>query len=506
MLKPIDRFLNSITMYRLMLLGLAVLSVIAVILAFAGVLRYSALGMVLGVFVLLVICQGSNKLLAMVVKAPANRESAYITALILFLIMPPAQTARGILVLVLAGLLAMASKYVLAIRGKHLFNPAAVSALVLALLGIGAASWWVGVGNWIMFGAVTIFGLLMVRKLRKFSMFFAFFITVCLAIVINGAKTGMEPGAVVKNIFLWWPIMFFAAVMFTEPLTTPPSRRLQIVYGVLVGLLFALPYKLGPFYSIPEFALIAGNLFSYLVSPKIRLKLKLKQKLEIGRGIFEFVFLPNRALAFAPGQYLEWTLPHQKPDSRGNRRYFTVASSPTERELHIGVKIPEKASSFKSALKNLKAGDGLVAGQLAGDFVLPKDKTQKIAGVAGGIGITPFRSMVKHMLDKGEKRDFTIFYTCSDPSEFVFKDIFEQAKSLGVKVFYVITEPKNAPANWAGLTGFLSAEKVKAACPDFVERRFFLSGPNVMVDAYKKLLTGMGVSRGNIITDYFPGY
>src|SRR3989338_7921788 len=92
------------------------------------------------------------------------------------------------------------------------------------------------------------------------------------------------------------------------------------------------------YYFVFESALVLGNVFSYLVSPKEKLILKLKEKIKIAQNTYDFVFPIRQKLKFQPGQYMEWTLPAQKNDSRGQRRHFTIASSPTEQEIKIGVK------------------------------------------------------------------------------------------------------------------------------------------------------------------------
>ena len=116
--------------------------------------------------------------------------------------------------------------------------------------------------------------------------------------------------------------------MLTEPSTTPPARTRRIVYGAVVGALFAPFLHFGRLFLTPELALIAGNLFSYLASPKARYRLKLEAKVQLAPDIYELRFTSDRRIRFRPGQYLEWTLGHSRPDNRGNRRYFTIASSP----------------------------------------------------------------------------------------------------------------------------------------------------------------------------------
>ena len=279
---------------------------------------------------------------------------------------------------------------------------------------------------------------------------------------------------------------------------------MQIIYGFLVGILAGSQFSIGPVYSTYETALIVGNVFAFIVSFKKRLVLTLKEKTQIANGVYEFIFAPDHKFAFTSGQYLEWTLSHNRPDSRGVRRYFTIASSPTEDTVRLGIKInSEKSSSFKNALIGLPSGSKIYAGQLSGDFVLPKKASEKLVFIAGGIGITPFRSMIKSLIDKKEDRDVVLFYACSDISEFVYKDIFDSARESGVKTVYVCSHP---PQGWKGRSRHIDGEMIKEEVSDFKNRAYYLSGPSNMVDGYKKLLREIGIKPHKILIDYFPGY
>ena len=81
----------------------------------------------------------------------------------------------------------------------------------------------------------------------------------------------------------------------------------------------------------PEIALVLGNIFSYIVSPKIKAMLTLVGRVKQTPNTYDFIFESDKKFSFLPGQYLEWTLGHDNTDDRGNRRYFTIASSPTEK-------------------------------------------------------------------------------------------------------------------------------------------------------------------------------
>jgi ferredoxin-NADP reductase len=294
-------------------------------------------------------------------------------------------------------------------------------------------------------------------------------------------------------------------VIVTEPLTAPPARPLRVAYAALVGVLFTPQFHLGRLYTTPELAILIGNVFAYLVSPKARLILNLNQKIKLAPDIYDFTFAPAHKLAFAPGQYMEWTLGHAEPDNRGNRRYFTLASSPTEPLLRLGVKFYGQSSSFKQALLALDQHSPIVAAQVAGDFVLPADTRQKCVFIAGGVGITPFRSMLKYLLDTRQRRPIVLFYANRAPEEIIYQDILLQAQlELGIKTVYTITDTRR-PRGWSGHVGRISAQLIQAEVPDYQNCLFYISGPPEMVDALKALLGQMHVKASQIKTDHFAG-
>jgi ferredoxin-NADP reductase len=204
---------------------------------------------------------------------------------------------------------------------------------------------------------------------------------------------------------------------------------------------------------------------------------------------------------------MEWTLPGTKLDGRGNRRYFTIASSPTEDRLRLGVKFNPNPSQYKQRMQSLKAGDKIIAGQLAGDFILPKDISKKLVFIAGGIGVTPFRSIIQYLMDQKDKRTIALFYANKTAEEIAYKDFFERAETeLGIELVYILTEVDKLPEGLKGEVGRINEEILKKHVPDYKERVFYLSGPIGMVNGYKHLLLGLGVSPTQVVTDYFPGF
>lgn len=503
--KIVDDYLNRTTMYRLILYFLIILILISAGLSYLHFLALDPVYLILSSIFLFFFCGFVNDIFSKVFQAPANIESAYITALILALIVSPVKSIGDFVFLAWVAVLSMASKYILAINKKHIFNPAAV-AVVLTSFGFNqSANWWVG--NLPLMPFVLIGGYLIVRKTKREDMVLTFLLTMTITTIIFGLINGSDIISVLSKVVFHTALFFFASIMITEPLTTPPTYTLQIIYGVILGF-FYVPYVnvLGIF-STPELALLVGNIFSYLVSSKEKLILKLKWKIKLAADTFDFVFPLKKHLSFIPGQYMEWTLPHQKTDDRGNRRYFTIASSPTEDDIRIGVKFYDHSSTYKKTLQNIGENDIIVGSQIAGDFTLPKDTKKKLVFLAGGIGVTPFRSMIKYLIDKNEKRDIILIYSNRHQLEIVYKEIFDEAKNkLNIKTVYTLTDTTQLPNNWSGLTGRVNSIMIQKEVTDFLDRTFYLSGPPSMVNGFESVLKQMGVKKENIKTDFFPGF
>jgi ferredoxin-NADP reductase/Na+-translocating ferredoxin:NAD+ oxidoreductase RnfD subunit len=489
MLQAIISYIDRTTMYRLVLYYLTALYVVAVLFSAVGVLPYAPLDLVWSLVVILIASWVVNTACARIVKTVTNVESVYITAFILAFIMPsvsftdPANAA----LLGAVAAIAMVSKYLIAPLRKHLFNPAALGAAVATpLLGM-SATWWVA-GNFPLLPFILIGGIAVVHKLRKSDLVISFAVAALITTVVISAN----PVASLQATLQYSAIFFFAFVMLTEPLTMPPTRGLRIAYGALVGVLFIWAPTVGPLFISTELALLVGNFFSYVVSPKGRYMLSFVERRPLANGIFEYLFKLDKPISFASGQYLEWTLGGVEPDTRGNRRFFTIASAPEDTLLALGVRFYEKPSAFKRRLSALPSGGVATVSSLGGDFTMPKDTNRKLAFLAGGIGVTPFASMARHIHKRGENRDAVLLYSVKNDDEIAYKDVFGEALQHGLRTKYVVKD-------------ILTAERISQEVPDYSERLFYVSGPPGMVNAMKSALLSLGVSRLNIKTDFFPG-
>jgi ferredoxin-NADP reductase len=195
----------------------------------------------------------------------------------------------------------------------------------------------------------------------------------------------------------------------------------------------------------------------------------------------------------------------RSPDNRGNRRSFTIASAPSESEVRLGVKFYPNPSTFKQGLLHLKPGHKILAGQLAGEFTLPRDVGQKLAFIAGGIGVTPFRSMVQDLVSRGERRDIIMFYGNNKVDEIAYRDVFDRAaSSIALKSIYAVAEAGSGSRGFH--EGFIDKALIARMAPDFMNRHFYLSGPRAMVMRFEDVLAELGIPSSQIRTDFFPGF
>ena len=288
--------LDKLTMYRLMLYGLITVWVAAIILCLVGLLPYSAFNVAATGLLFVAAAYAFNVILAKSFGAVANIESAGITALILTLIVGPLDPLRLWPQILILAAVAMASKYIIAVHRRHIFNPADVAVLVTELaLGQGA-SWWVG--NQYLLPLVAVLGLAVVARTRRWQQVAGFLV---IAVTYAALQPGFEPYFLVFS-----PLWFFAAIMLTEPQTSPITVRGQLIFGLLVGALFAaLQYGLPQYSYGLETSLLVGNLVSFVLWPAARVSLTFVKKQPLAGSVWSFTFRTDKPLSFTPGQFVE---------------------------------------------------------------------------------------------------------------------------------------------------------------------------------------------------------
>ena len=223
-------------------------------------------------------------------------------------------------------------------------------------------------------------------------------------------------------------------------------------------------------------------------------KFLIEKKQRVG-NVKSFIFKPEKKFFWKAGQYLIAKIEHEKQDLRGKMRFITISSAPFEKNVMITTRIfGKKASSFKKALDNLKVGDFIEVKSPDGDLYIENFKKNYIF-VAGGVGITPFRSILKQLEFENRIPKITLLYANKD-NNILFKDELEQIskKFNKLKIIYFISPSR------------ITKESLKKLKLDFKKTIFFISGPENMIYKIKMLLNSLGVKDENMKEDYFTGY
>ncbi len=225
------------------------------------------------------------------------------------------------------------------------------------------------------------------------------------------------------------------------------------------------------------------------------MKLKLAAKKKESPGVESFIFTPEKPLAWKAGQFLHYVLNHSPTDDRGSDRWFTIASAPFERHVMITTRIADtKGSTFKKTLKALKVGDTIEVSDLDGDFVV-SDARKDYVFIAGGIGITPFRSILKQAEYDGKKLRVRLLYANRKHVAAYKKEFDAMAKrNPNLKIHYLF-HPQ-----------LIDRQTVQELVPDVKQPFFYVSGPEPMVESVGKMLHQIGVPKKHLKQDWFPGY
>ena len=313
MTRLVDDVLNRFTTYRLTVYYLAALVAAGFGLSVFGIVPGGPVAILSTVSLLLAVCLGLNAVLSRILRITANPDSSIVTALILALISGPVSVVTDPLhggILALAGAAAILSKYVIAARRQHIFNPAGLGALIPGLVFGAYATWWVG--NAALLPFVVAGGLLLARRIARFRLLGVFFLFFVAFNAVLGFLQGAPADLVVQSIpfvFGQTSLLFFGFVMFIEPASSPKRFLPQLLYAAIVAFLYQPQLSLFGKNLTPEEALLVGNLFSFFASPSFKLRVVLKERREVAENTAALVFHRPAGFVFKPGQYMEWSIP-----------------------------------------------------------------------------------------------------------------------------------------------------------------------------------------------------
>lgn len=488
----LDHILGYVPMYKLVVMGLTAIAIAAILLMVNGYLAYSPISFIAMLFLSVGTAYASNRLFGWLFGVRPQPESAVITGLIIALLFSPPETLLAGVKILLVVAIAMASKYVLVWRGKHVFNPAAIAIVIASVSGLAYASWWIATPALLPITIIAV--LLILYKTQKLTMAGVFLLTAVVMITARTVMDGETSPEVLAMTLTSWPLVFFAGIMLSEPLTLPPKRNQQLLVAAVVGVLATLPIHYASITMTPALALVIGNALAFYLGARRGISLRLVSKKKQGDDGYEFVFDAPK-FVYEPGQYIEVTVPHGKADFRGIRRVFSLIGVPGSDQVSIATRFPKKHSSYKDALLGLKNGAKLNVVRVAGDFTLPKSPDTPILAIAGGIGITPFVSFAMN----ATHRDMTILYAPSSVNDIAFA---KELSQYDVNVIIVASEDVKLHEGWTQETGRIDQALVEKYSNSSTE--VYVSGPPAMVTQVAAQAKAAGTKK--VHTDHFSGY
>jgi ferredoxin-NADP reductase len=231
------------------------------------------------------------------------------------------------------------------------------------------------------------------------------------------------------------------------------------------------------------------------------------KRLHIAKDTYSFYFKRPTGFDFIAGQYNRWTLPITATDGRGSSRFFTISSPPSEKEfLVVTTKIIQ--SDYKKELLKLHENQEIKIFGPMGQFIVDERNSTENVFIAGGIGITPFHSILMDAAATNNQKKLTLFASFSTTEEMIFfNELTEAIKPHpNSKVVYTITKPEESQILWTGEKGRISEDMIKKYVNDISTSIFYIVGPPPMVEGTQKLLGKMSISPKHIRTEQFTGY
>ena len=235
------------------------------------------------------------------------------------------------------------------------------------------------------------------------------------------------------------------------------------------------------------------------------MRARVKEKREVAKGTLLVTFdLQGAEVDFRPGQYF-WVELLDSPyeDERGLRRHITVVTSPTERGV-LGLCTRLRDSAFKKTLAELEVGDEVEVEPPKGDWQLPEDTSPHYVFVAGGIGITVFRCMLRYIADTGKPYKVTLVYSNRDRESTAFLDELHELEQA-LPDFRLVVTMTDDP-EWEGETRRIDPEMLRDHLGELESFTYLVAGPPAMVEGVAGQLSEAGVPEEQVLPARFSGY
>jgi ferredoxin-NADP reductase len=233
-------------------------------------------------------------------------------------------------------------------------------------------------------------------------------------------------------------------------------------------------------------------------------KIKLISKHTIAKETMTFIFEKPSGLIFKPGQYGGFTLiTPTEVDAGGITRRFSLLSTPDNHYLSIAIRMQN--SAYKRVLNKLEIGDEIKFAGPVGSFTLHEDVNIPAIFIAGGIGITPFYSMLCAATQYQLPMQITLFYGNQQKEDAAFLDELTQLQQRSSN-FKFIPTLATAESSWSGERGFINKTMLEKHITELATSIYYICGSPIMVTTLQETLIEMGIHEERIRTEDFPGY
>jgi ferredoxin-NADP reductase len=237
------------------------------------------------------------------------------------------------------------------------------------------------------------------------------------------------------------------------------------------------------------------------------LVVKLRDREEVAERTMAFHFEKPREWPFKAGQYIDMTLINPaETDAEGNTRTFSIASAPHEDTLMIATRMRD--SAFKRVLKGMPLGSEVKIEGPFGNLTLHNNVARPAVLLAGGIGITPFRSMVVRGAQEKLPHRIFLLYSNRRPEDAPFLDELQalEKQNLNYKFIPTMTKLEESRRPWHGETGVITAQMLSKFLKNLAGPVYYIAGPPAMVNGLRTVLEKAGVDSDDIRTEEFAGY
>ena len=233
-------------------------------------------------------------------------------------------------------------------------------------------------------------------------------------------------------------------------------------------------------------------------------EISLLNRKDIAAGTMTFIFEKPAGFTFKPGQNGDFTLVNPpETDAEGNTRTFSIVAAPYEDHLQIATRMRDTA--FKRVLKTMPIGAKIQFNGPMGSMTLQNDTSRPAVFLAGGIGITPFMSMIRNAAHEKLPHKIFLFYSNRTPQDAPFLDELADLQKQNPNFKSIPTMPDATPG-WTGETGYITSDMLEKYLSDLSSPIYYLAGPPAMTAAMHKMLNDAGVNDDYIRSEEFAGY